>query len=84
MNRKYLIVKKYVDEMDYYSLLSTGAPSNEFDTESQKISDKISSIHTEQDIAKIIAEVFNKEFGDRNTETHFMDCAKKIYAGLHM
>lgn len=84
MDRQYLIVKKYVDEMDYDSLLSTGAPNDEFDTESQEISDKINSVQTEQDIAKIIAEVFNKEFGDRNTEAHFMDCAKKIYADLHM
>ena len=31
---KYSIVKKHVDEMDYYSLLLNGAPDDEFDPES--------------------------------------------------
>ncbi len=40
---KYLIVKKYIDEMNYCSLLSGGAPDNEFDSESQEISDRITT-----------------------------------------
>lgn len=80
---KYLIVKKYIDEMDYYSLLSGGAPSNEFDFESQEICDKITYAHTEQDIANVIAEVFNRSFNHENTASCFGDCARKIYADLH-
>lgn len=48
--------------MNYDSLLSVGAPDDEFDTESRKISDKITYAQTEQDIAQIIAEVFNQSF----------------------
>ncbi len=80
---KYLIVKKYIDEMDYCSLLSSGAPDDEFDIESKRISGMISYVQTEQDIARIIAEVFNKAFERKDDAYLFMDCAKKIWADLH-
>lgn len=83
MMQKYWIVKKYVDEMDYASLLSGGAPDDEFDTESQEISDKITDAMTEQEIAQVIAEVFHREFDYEDTEVRFMDCARQIYADLH-
>lgn len=81
--QKYKIVKKYIDEMDYYSLLSCGAPNDEFDIESHEISVRITNTQTERDIAQIIMEVFNKTFGHKNTMEPFIDCAKKIYAALH-
>ena len=59
---KYLIMKKHIDEMDYHSLLSVGAPNDEFDTESQAISDKITYVQSARDIAQIIADVFNLSF----------------------
>ena len=31
MSDKFLVIKKYIDEMDYYTLLASGAPSDEFD-----------------------------------------------------
>lgn len=80
---KYLIVKKYIDEMDYLSLLSGGAPSDEFDFESQEICDKITYAHTEQDIASVIAEVFSRTFNDKNEAAYFINCARKIYTDLH-
>ena len=80
---KYLIVKKYIDEMDYSSLLSGGAPDDEFDSESQEISDKITNAHTVQDIASVIAEVFNRTFNNNVASSSFADCAGKIYADLH-
>ena len=80
---KYLIVKKYIDEMDYLSLLSAGAPSDEFDSESQEICDKITYAHTEQDIASVIAEVFNRTFDHKNEASYFINCARKIYTDLH-
>lgn len=82
--KKYLIVKKHIDEMDYCSLLSTGAPDNEFDSESREISNKINNAHTEQDIARIIAKVFNATFGNKDAEDCFIDCAKKIHVDLHL
>ncbi len=36
-----------------------------------------------QEIARIIAEVFNKQFSDNNSPDMFMDCAKNIYHELH-
>ena len=80
---KYSIVKKHVDEMDYYSLLLNGAPDDEFDPESWEISDKISCDQTQEDIARIIADVFNRTFQQENAAGCFMECARRIYADLH-
>ena len=80
---KYLIVKKYIDEMDYMSLLSGGAPGDEFDFESQEICDKITYAHTEQDIASVIAEVFSRTFNHKCEVSCFISCARKIYTDLH-
>ena len=80
---KYLIVKKHIDAMDYCSLLSVGAPNDEFDTESQIICDKITCALSVQDIAQIIAEVFNQSFSHSDATSRFVDCAKKIFADLH-
>ena len=80
---KYLIVKKHIDEMDYHSLLSVGGPNDEFDTESQAISDKITYVQSARDIAQIIADVFNRSFNHSDATSRFADCAKKIYADLH-
>ena len=81
--QKYGIVKKYIDEMDYDSLLSGGAPGDEFDTESQEISDKITDALTEQEIAQVIADVFQRSFACETATAYFMDCARKIYVDLH-
>lgn len=83
LDRKYLIVKKYIDEMDYGGLLSMGAPDNEFDVESLEISGRISNARNEQDIAQIIADVFNREFDHTDAAERFLDCAGKIYADWH-
>lgn len=80
---KYSIVKKYIDEMDYLSLLSGGAPSDEFDSESREICDKITYAHIEQDIASVIAEVFSRTFNHKNEASCFINCARKIYSDLH-
>ena len=74
---KYIIVKKYIDEMDYCSLLSFGASDDEFDTESPKISGMISHSQTEQDTAWVIAEVFNRAFDRQDKAYQFMDCVKR-------
>lgn len=59
---KFLIIKKFIDRMDYYALLACGAPSDEFDNESMEISAKVHFDHSVQDIADIIASVFNAAF----------------------
>ena len=78
----YRIIKKHIDEMDYYSLLLHGAPGDEFDAESSEISRKITGNQTETDIAQIIAEVFNSSFARNDPTDFFTDCARKIYDEL--
>lgn len=78
----FAIVKKYVDEMDYHSLLSHGAPGDEFDSESKEIIARISKNQTDADIARIIADIFNKSFGYNDPVNLFMDCAGKIAYSL--
>ncbi len=38
MSNRFHIVKKYIDQMDYYGLLASGVPPDEFDIESKDIS----------------------------------------------
>ncbi len=78
MSDKFYIVKKYIDQMDYYDLLASGAPSDEFDIESQEISARVSCEHSVREIAKIIASVFNKYFDEHDDSTVFMPVAEQI------
>ena len=78
MSNRFHVVKKYIDQMDYYCLLASGAPSYEFDIESKEISARISDDHSAQDIAEIIASVFNEYFNDHNDATMFLAVAKQI------
>ena len=75
---KFLVVKKYIDQMDYYALLASGAPSDEFDMESKEISTRIRYEHSAQDIAEIIASVFNEYFDEHDDTTVFMPVAEQI------
>ena len=78
MSDKFLVVKKYIDQMDYYALLASGAPSDEFDMESKEISARIRDDHSAQDIAEIITLVFNKCFGEHDDATVFLAVAEQI------
>ncbi len=80
---KYPMTKKYIDELDYLNLLKNYAPGDEFDVESKEIAAKVTELLPVQEIAWIIAGVFNKHFNDNNSPDMFMDCAKKIYDELH-
>ena len=46
MSDKFLVIKKYIDQMDYYDLLASGAPSDEFDIESKEISARVQYNHS--------------------------------------
>jgi len=43
---KFEVIKKYIDEYDYYSLLASHAPKNEFDSYSRKIAAVITESDT--------------------------------------
>ena len=74
----FLVVKKHIDKMDYYQLLAGGAPNDEFDGESKKISARIRTEQTVQEIAKIIAEVFNSSFDEHDDIAVFLRVAEQI------
>ena len=76
--RVFFIVKKCIDEMDYLSLLADGAPKDEFDNESLMICSRIRSTRSAEEIAVIIAEVFNDQFGYCDDAVVFLPVAEQI------
>jgi hypothetical protein len=78
MSKTFLVVKKYIDQMDYYALLAGGAPSDEFDLESKIISEKISCDNSAQEIADIIASVLNRSFDEDDNAPVFLSIAQLI------
>lgn len=83
MNGKIKIIKKYVDEYDYYGLLRDGSPDDEFISEALRISDRISEDSTIEQIAAIIADVFHLAFGNEEDPDHYMPVAQKMWSELH-
>lgn len=83
MSDIFKIVKKYIDEYDYYCLLSEGAPDDEFATEALRISDRISEDSTIEQIATTIADVFHLAFGNEEHPELYLPVAQKIWAELH-
>lgn len=82
MNDKFVIVKKYIDEYDYYSLLEDGAPEDEFDLEARKISDLIDSDSSIERIAEVVAMVMRSAFGNEEQTENYLETAGKIKAEL--
>lgn len=78
MSRTFEIVKKYIDEYDYYKLLYNGAPDDEFDDYSQMIAEEIDDDCSVEDIASIIAKALNKGFGEGVEPEQFLVIAKNI------
>ena len=78
MSDKFLVIKKYIDQMDYYALLASGAPSDEFDIETKEICARVQYDHSAQDIAEIIASVFNAYFNEHDDATIFLAVAEQI------
>ena len=78
MSNRFHIVKKYIDQRDYYGLLAGGAPFDEFDIESKKISKIIRYDHSVQEIANIMASVFNEQFGEHDNASAFLSVAQQI------
>ena len=47
---KYDVIKKYIDEFDYYGLLASCAPNDEFDSYSQMLSQRIAQLRRLQEL----------------------------------
>ena len=58
MDKIFEIVKKYIDEYDYYKLLYNGAPDDEFDDYINMVVNEINSNSTAENIAESIARAF--------------------------
>lgn len=81
---KFEIVKKYIDELDYYGLLAQGSPADEFDRESTIIAYQINKNMTAEDIAFIIADTFFEAFDGEDAEpAWFITTAEKILNELN-
>ena len=74
----YQVVKFAIDEFDFYGLLKDGCPADEFDAESKAIAKRISKEDTESQIAKVIADVFNKAFDCHLQASDYIEPAKRI------
>jgi hypothetical protein len=72
------IVKKAIDEFNLYGLLPE-APSDEFDSESRKVAERITVNSTIEEIAQIICDVFSKAFNENFKIKDFKITAEKIY-----
>lgn len=77
------IVKKHIDALDQIGLLKSGAPKDEYDIESQMISERITKYSTANNIASIIADVFNEMFMVEKNVSTFVRCAECIYRDLN-
>ena len=73
---KFDVIKKYIDEFDYYGLLASCAPNDEFDSYSHKFADVISENCTVEEIARIIAETMDKAFAEEINPEKFMETAR--------
>ncbi len=66
---KFSVVKKCVDKIDIENLLAFGAPGDEYDKESLKISQLIDGQSSTEEISEAITRVFNSSMGsDSETE----------------
>ena len=78
MSDRFHIVKTHIDKMVYFDLLASGAPLDEFDIESKEISARVKCEHSVQEIAEIIASVFNEYFDEHDDATEFLFVAEQI------
>ena len=82
MNR-FEIVKKYIDEYDYYDLLACGAPNDEFDSYSRKFANTITEKDSIEDIARLISETIDKAFAEEIKPEKVLETAKLIRKELY-
>ena len=80
---KFEIIKKYIDEYDYYGLLAGHAPNDEFDSYSQMFADTITEYDSAEDIARLIAETMDKAFAEKINPEKFIDTARNIRKALY-
>ncbi len=75
---RFSIIKRCIDEADTMHLLEIGCPPDEYDIESKAICELVSRDSSIEQIAQIIAEVFNRYFDMKFESTAFLATAKHI------
>ena len=79
----FLIVKEHIDRLDRMGFLDMGAPTDEYDIESRKISEVIQKGMNAEEIARVIADTFSKYFSQKECPETFAAAAKAIYKDLN-
>jgi hypothetical protein len=83
MSNLFPIVKKHIDAWDPFSLLAGGAPSDEFDSESMMVAQRIRPSFSAKEIARIIRLVFSSQFDALSfPEEDCMSVAEKIKSSI--
>ena len=77
------IVKQHVDAYDYDALLAQGAPEDEFDDISRRITAGLTPGMSVPEIAVLMAGVIKADFGDPVNPGDFMQAAGKLHQALH-
>ncbi|MFD4706442.1 DUF1871 family protein [Gottfriedia sp. NPDC058432] len=75
----YEIVKIEIDKWDPMGLLSGGAPDDEYDPEIKNIVNELKSVNTEQELAILTKNVFEKWFGEEFSFESCLTIAKNIW-----
>lgn len=81
-NHIYLIVKRHIDKMDFYGLLTDGAPQDEFDIETEMIARAVRPDMSVDEITAIIANIFNSQFSTSRPLSEFSPTAEGIKSEL--
>ena len=77
-----LIVKEELDRFDAYGLLAAGAPADEFESETVLICARLRRDTEAPEIARIMADVFNRQFEPIFRPAQFRASAERIRAAL--
>jgi len=79
----FAIVKEHIDRLDRMGFLDMGAPADEYDIESRKISEVITKSMGADEIAQVIADIFSKYFSQEESPETFAPASKAIYEDLN-
>jgi hypothetical protein len=82
-NRALQVVRAIVRDWDPYSLLASGCPANEFDSEIASVVAEIPRIKSEQDAMLALSRVFSSAFEPEHfTPDECAAAGKKLFAAL--
>ena len=75
-------VSSIIDAWDLYGFLKNGAPSNEYDTESEAIARRLDEIQSASNAARVVSEVFSNYLGLDLPSEDAIRIGEQLYATL--